>query len=174
MKRKYKIILTIAIILLIIIILYLPWLMMVKYYVFEHDTTQPSPPEITYGEFPIELIYEINGKTITVNDVYICKYNGYNDALNTRRWIGQMKSTGEYAVLLYHKGNEKIFCRIASPGFFMGEKGAQSAPPYTVIKEKNTLFSQSSGVIDENELYEQYKIKIVSWSFSDPIENTFE
>ena len=34
-------------------------------------------PRIKYGEFPFKLIYEIDGKTMTIEDTIICEFDGF-------------------------------------------------------------------------------------------------
>lgn len=38
---------------------------------------KPSP-RIVYGDFSLELVYEIDGEIVEVSDVYICEYRGYD------------------------------------------------------------------------------------------------
>lgn len=38
--------------------------------------SNPLKPEITYGEFPFHLKYEINGVDAEIQDILICEYDG--------------------------------------------------------------------------------------------------
>ena len=50
--------------------------------------TNLPKPEITYGEFPFEIVLEIDGQTKMFNNVYICEYDG----------IGSNEGIGKYRV----------------------------------------------------------------------------
>ncbi|MBQ2840423.1 MAG: hypothetical protein IJE70_03665, partial [Oscillospiraceae bacterium] len=57
----------------------------------------------TYGEFPFKLEYELNGKKYTVEDVWVCEFNGFgsNEGFGKhRQWKGKVKSTGEDKIVL--------------------------------------------------------------------------
>lgn len=34
-------------------------------------------PEITYGEFPIELTYSVDGEVYTAKDTVVCEFDGF-------------------------------------------------------------------------------------------------
>ena len=44
-----------------------------------HMRLSPDPPmpEITYGEFPFRLVYELNGEQIVIEDIIICEFDGF-------------------------------------------------------------------------------------------------
>ncbi len=71
-KKTLKILLRIFCVFLLIFIILLPvslpWTAMVLYHTFSPN---PPKPEITHGEFPFELVYEIDGEIITVKDTYV-------------------------------------------------------------------------------------------------------
>ena len=53
-----------------------------------------TQPEITYGEFPVRLTYELNGEIRTVQDVAICEFDGYKVSIEdeSRKWKVTLKS----------------------------------------------------------------------------------
>ena len=62
------------------------------------STPNPPEPEVTYGEFPFEIVYEIDGEIFTINDVYVCEYRGIalsEASGKCRSWKGYIKSSGE-------------------------------------------------------------------------------
>ena len=78
----------------------------------------PNDPQITYGEFPFELVYEIDGETVTVSDVYVCEYMGIERSASgdkNRSWRGYVKSTGYRGVFLMEDDERKVFCNIGYP-----------------------------------------------------------
>ena len=162
----------------------LPWLLIGAGMLF---APKDPRPEITYGEFPFELVYEIDGQVITVQDTYVCEFQGYSvnegSMRKMREWSGHMKSTGEEYVILVQDGNFYLVCSVGSPKYYMNDPyydsynvGGLHEPNIFYIIEPNDVGGSTSGGSQEEieRLMEQYKIKLVSWQFSEPIENTFK
>ena len=178
MSRNVKKLLIVGLVILlipVIIVLYfsLPWVM-----IFLGNALAPNPPkpEITYGEFPFELVYEIDGETVTVNDVYVCEFDGFgmNEGQGKyREWKGYVQGTGEEGVILFEEGEVIIWCYIGSPKYYMGEVKYIDAYTPNVVKESPYLSGTSYEGLRADELWELYNIRIISWQFSDPIENSF-
>ena len=60
-------------------------------------------PEITYGEFPCVLTYEVNGEIKVIEDVIVCEFDGFeaaNEAGKYRKWKTYLKSGKEDMTLL--------------------------------------------------------------------------
>jgi hypothetical protein len=136
-------------------------------------------PQIKEGEFPFEIVYEIDGKIITINDVYICEFDGFdwNEGVGKhRKWKGYIKSSGEKELILLEDGDLKFAVNIGSPDYYMNDPNcsySENTPSIYYIMP-NEFGGTSSGVLDIEPLLEQYKLKIVSWEFSEPIQNSFE
>lgn len=144
-------------------------------------TPNPPKPEVTYGEFPFEIVYEIDGEIVTVSDVYVCEYDGIGANEGTgkhRTWKGYFKSTGEETLVLLQDGNLTLACAVGSPEYYMSDpcrSEVVSYDPYIYyIISPNEFGGTSSGVMDIEPLLEQYKIKLISWKLSEPIPNSFE
>lgn len=140
-------------------------------------STQPNPPkpEITYGEFPFRLEYEINGEHCVVEDTIICEFDGIGAGSNGkyRKWKERLAS-GNEGVLLYNvSATEKLFFITASPEFYMGDQKEG-------VEYNNHMIrafirgGASSGLIQAEELINKYGIKIITWEPSEPIQNTFK
>ncbi len=61
-------------------------------------------PQITEGEFPFVVEYEINGERHLIEDMVVCRFDGYNSATNnfaifghpsSRKWSTSLKSGNE-------------------------------------------------------------------------------
>lgn len=180
MKNSLKIIIAIVSIVIVISMLFivtmvgviaLPWTAMAIYYnFFEED---PPAPSVTYGEFPFEIVYEIGDETVVVNDVFICEFAGYgaNEGNGKyRKWKSYVKSTREDGVLIFEDAVRKIYVGVGDPEYYMGEYKNCTLEPnvYDIDKIKN------DDLFLPGELEEKYNIKILNWTFSEPIENTFE
>ena len=133
-------------------------------------------PQETYGEFPFELTYKINEEIITIEDVYVCEYDGVGwDEGNGkhRKWSGWIKGCGETAIFITEDSDRKIFCFVGDAEFYMNDEQYPEGRPLTprlYDVKKNVSIMDS---LDQDEIVTLYNIEIVSWSFSDPIENTF-
>lgn len=149
--------------------------------IFIGDWLSPNPPEpeITYAEFPFEIIYEIDEKTVTVNDVYVCEFDGFdwNEGVGKhRKWNGYIKSSGESKLILLEDGELKLACSIGTPEYYMsdhfGSYTDEYIPSIYYIKP-NEFGGTYSGVLDIEPILEQYKIKLIRWKLSEPIQNSF-
>ena len=136
-------------------------------------------PQIQEEEFPFEIVYEIDGETVTVNDIYVCKFDGFdwNEAVGKyRKWKGYIKSSGAEELILLEDGDLKFAVSIGSPEYYMGDPTCsyfENEPSIFYIKS-NEFGGTTAGLSDIESLLERYKLKLVSWTFSEPIENSFE
>ena len=142
--------------------------------------THIPSPEITKAEFPFEIVYEIDGETIVINDVFICEYDGieWNEGQGRhRQWNGYVKSTGKDYVVLLEDGNLKFACKVGTAAYYMGDPSMANAGEYTPSIYYIRTFESggvSSGVAGIEPLLEEYKIKLVSYKLSKPVENSFK
>ena len=170
------------------------------YYLFEPC---PPEPTVKYGEFPFQLKYEINGKEITVNDAVVFEFDGFKrtgTGLRERRWKSYLKNnsvawnTNDSAV----QSNDRIEIVLKEIDektrvcFLVGSASYYMNDPTNSTDEKYQEFyrfpeaNYSINKIDHDgneylywprvgvkELWEKYKIKLLSWEHSEPIKNEF-
>lgn len=147
----------------------------------------PEKPEITYGEFPFTITYEVNGEMKKVEDAVVCEYDGIKNlgtAGKYRTWKSKLKSGNERVTLLSIEEENRICEITVSPGlpeYYMGDF-IQDKTEY----EKNMLDDrylgyiewkdgkQTGNTIPKEEVYEKYKLKVIEMDFSEPVENKFE
>ena len=151
-----------------------PWIM-----IFAGIWLSPDPPEpqVQYGEFPFEIVYQLDGELYTVSDVLVCEYDGIgvDEGVGKHiQWKGYLKSNGNEEIVLLRKDSVRIVCSIGSPEYYMGdgdysEQGIQ--PDLLLIEDYESLTTVH--VLTDAE-GEKYKIKLISWQLSKPITNTFE
>ena len=186
MKKRTLIILVIVAVLLILLPIVFPYILTVYmgvasgvafgalaiYGTVESWLTPPPPrPEVEYAEFPFEIVYTIDDEEFTVNDIYVCEFEGFksNETGDKKRdWKGYIKSTGDFNVVLIEDGNLEIRCDIGSPRYYMSD------PEYGT--EEHTPYIYVNGTIPEkiDEIIEQYNVELVSWNLSEPIENEYK
>ena len=139
----------------------------------------PQTPEITSAEFPFELVYEIDGETKTVSDIYVCEFDGIemNEGIGKyREWNGYIKGTGEEYVVLYEDSEIQFVCYVGSAAYYMGDQSdpSEEFTPFILWKKYlPEMDINASGPANKDTL-DEYKIKLISWKLSDPIENSFE
>ena len=148
--------------------------------VFSFSSCETVPePQIKEGEFPFEIVYEIDGEIITVNDVYVCEFDGYDwneGSGKHRKWKGYIKSSGSEELILLEDGDLKFAVSVGSPEYYMGDPSCQwpeNTPSIYYIKP-NEFGGNTSGSSGIEPLLEQYRLKLISWEFSVPIQNSFE
>ncbi len=150
-------------------------------FVFSFSGCENVPePKIKEGEFPFEIVYEIDGETVTINDVYVCEFDGldWNEGVGKhRKWKGYIKSSGAKELILLEDGDLKLAVSVGFPEYYMSDQSItqiKELTPSIYYIKPNELGGTSSGVLDIEQLLEQYKLKLVSWNFSEPIQNSFE
>ena len=160
----------------VVVYMSLPWTLIMGSYIIDaikYDPEKGPKPEVTCAEFSVELTYEYNDEIFTVSDVYVCEFESYEEHTGYISWKSYMKSTGEKAFVLHEGDNEKVYCRIGSPSYFMGQYDSGAINVLTWVDNK-TFFGHKENAIEEEALYEQYKITLIGWTASEPIENSFE
>ena len=145
---------------------------------------EPPEPQITYGEFPFTITYEVNGEIFTYEDVVICEYEGIKSlgtAGKYRQWSERLKSGNEYIILLKSNINgsdfEISFPFLGFPEYYMGDF-EQSVEEYERILKDDKYFTHwengNGRSIKKEEAWQKYGIRIINIETSPPIENTFE
>jgi hypothetical protein len=136
----------------------------------------PPLPEITYGEFPFRLEYEINGDAVVIEDTVICEFDGlefsWGGEGKFRKWKSRLASgsQGNYLLLLTIDGINDLQCNVRDPAYYMGET---SLGHYNDEKPPG-VFLKNGPVLSQKEVLEKYGIHFISWEFTLPIENTFK
>lgn len=154
----------------IFVIVILPWLLVSLSAIWAPN---PPTPEFTYGEFPFKLEYETNGKRVVVEDKVICKFTGvsWNEGVGKyNKWESYIASTGDESLLLLKIDDSlSLYCSVGGEKYYMGEEiPVDPFRPTAYIVKKDGRFT-SSRWLSDNELFENYRIKIIDWELSAPI-----
>ncbi|GAA0352396.1 hypothetical protein [Bacillus horti] len=142
-------------------------------------TPNPPKPEITYGEFPFRLEYEINGETIIIEDTLICEYDGIGADVGRgkyRKWKDRLASGNERVTLLKLNDTIEIYYSPGSAKYYMDDLADyvefnHEFPNASIIQKVGETTSYRT--IHSDQLLEQYNIKLISWDYTQPIKNTF-
>ena len=174
MKKALKIA-CIVVPILFFVFLSLPWTLLLGHAIVEgikYDPSTEPQPAIAYGEFPVKLTYQIDDEIKTESGILVCKYSHYD--LGDRHWVEYMNGTEE-GLLIYEDKEVKIFCHIGDGAYLMGDaSNPKNNEPRFYTKRNVWWNGGSSSLIDEEELCQKYKIKVINWSVADPIVNSFE
>ena len=158
----------------------------------EYFLPNPPKPEITYGEFPFKLTYELDGETKVIEDTLICEFDGFRivgEAGTYRQWKSYLKSGSEEITLLDLRPLEEInefgqtmlelFFYWGNAEYYMGDnfdgrwKDAQDFN-WVDYKYQDVDGSIGGSAYKAEVAWEKYKIKLISWEVSDPIVNSFK
>ena len=141
------------------------------------DANVPRP-EIKEGRFNFSVTYEHNGEVKTVSGVYVCKYDGiiwYNPNRDPFvNWEESFEGDGlnEYGnVPIYttDAGEEILIGILLYPEYFMGDPAYANYEP----RVEAELFSSEYQSRDP-EVLAEYGVKLISYEFDEPIDNTYE
>ena len=175
---------------LIVFFFILPWFCM---YLDLLTLPNPPKPEITYGEFPFRLEYEINGERVVIYDTLICEYDGVGANIGYgkyRKWKSRLASGAQDIILLEVENpvnrwsrdsnilTQTIYYAPGSAAYYMGDISEnltyQHSFPNASFFEQYDNGGTISGVVRADELYETFNIKLISWEPSEPITNSFK
>lgn len=152
----------------------------------------PSRPEIDHGEFPFRLEYEINGEEKIVEDTLIVNSLGYRNtgAGKVRNWVCTFLSGATDIVLLNVEvpvktwreekvTNQIVYYPYGGGAYYMEGPHEYSAEDENYFQRALVYSEYEDGAKDydicyADELYEDFKIKIISWEIAEPISNTFK
>ena len=146
--------------------------------------SNPEESEITYGEFPFRITYELKGEVKVIEDVVICEYDGIEDlgtAGKKRKWKSYLESGNERVSLLKEDDSLEFYFNYGAPENYMGDNQSRrygeglyydlSYIPF--IKKDNGIQLEDSGMKSE-EVWEKYGLRIIEWEYSMPIQNSFK
>ncbi len=161
-------------------------------------------PQITEGEFPFVVEYEINDEIYLIEDAVVCTWDGYDASNNfaifgypsSREWGESLKSGNEddFGIWImeldentesvYKKGRINfesfVFIDYGTAEYYMGDTdGISYHEPRIRYFEKYynediKMPDSSFKTLTNEELEKYFGIKIIRFEFSEPIENKFE
>lgn len=155
-----------------------PWLMIG---VGVHLLPNPPKPKITYGEFPFRLVYEIDGERKIVEDTLICEFDGFElegENGKYRKWKSRLASGNERITLLKVDETMEIYYSPGRAEYYMNDlrfnlDGNEFSFPNANYSKKIDKTHTVDSIILADELWSQYKIKLISWDYTQPIKNNF-
>ncbi len=155
-------------------------------------------PQITEGEFPFVLEYEMDGQRYIIEDTVVCSFDGYDlsDPFPfidySRSWYQSLKSGEEQKRLILEldKNTESVLTKgrintesnvnlfYGSGGYYLGDpEDSKRVPCINYVEEYKTtekVIHYEVTKLTNEQLEEYFGIKIVRFEFSSPIENRFK
>lgn len=174
---------SVIVILEVVIAISFPWSIMYLGSMLKED---PPPPDVSYGEFPFKLVYEIDGQITKIEETLVIEYVDSEYSLgqgDVYYWKKYYKSHGPFEdpeesynafynkFLLFRGFNEggsfSIHFKLGSCEYYMGLQeenhlGIRAGDIYILSSEYN-------GPISDEEVYSKYGIKIIEKYVSPPI-----
>ena len=138
-------------------------------------------PEIKEGRFDFSVTCEINGEEKIFSGVYVCKYDGAYKTLAGEgiEWEGYVENSEENGVIPIQTNDDGVIYIDLHfvPEYFMGDPDAilydVPAPALYMVYHSDDP-EVSSYETDQEILATNYGVRIISYDYADPIENTFE
>ena len=139
-------------------------------------------PEIKNGEFDFALTYEVDGEIKNIEGTYVCKFDGTSRELDgvSRDWTGYIKDHDnytEYEIKTTDEGVIMVSLDIR-PEFFMSDPDFIDS--YDIVPEPYVFITSGDQTIEDptNEVSFDYysgdDVKIISFEYDEPIENTYK
>jgi len=145
---------------------------------FSLFSPRTSAPEITYGEFPFRIEYELNGQVYIIEDIVIAEFAGFvfssGSMARERRWTTSLASGRED---LFFKGERERNIRFShgSAQYYMGEgvTSITGRPHIFISGELGVVMSRRLEFEEAYDVLKEYGITLISWEISEPIVNNF-
>ena len=158
-----------------------------------HDIFTPvNPPQITYGEFPFYVEYEMGGERHIIEDTIICEFSGIVHSLGiskVRTWDMSLKSGNEIRYIFFSEENTpsvlkpkrmnvetELWLDYGSPAYYMGDStGTGASFEYRETWKISEMATNTEDTrLNQKELEKYFGIKIIRFEFSEPIRNEFK
>jgi hypothetical protein len=149
-------------------------------------------PQIQDGEFSIYLEYEIDGNIYVIDDIVVCRYNGFDttSCRPIRTYSDSLKYKSSLTLVTFEENteskltsgriNEKASIRlnVGNGGYYLGDPDRKDMGPYIAYfesyKTEPKVTHNYVTKLTNKQLEEIFGIKIIRFEFDAQIENTFE
>lgn len=142
----------------------------------------PTKPEVSYGEFPFEIVYEFdNGERMIFEDILVIDYEGvyWNEAtVKHNRWNAYLKNkdrdliysdNNDCSVAFAADGKRQIRFYLGNCEYYMGLDENQSSLSKKGLVPGDVYDVSTGNIITDDELYNIFGIKIVEKQVPLPI-----
>ena len=136
-------------------------------------------PEVKEGYFDVSVTYEINGEVKNYYGVYVCEYIGTRTSVygSRRMWDYYVEGADDVAAIIVgdtYDGGVIYIDFGYYPDYLMSDPDCTSGTPevnlYVTFTENEYGMSVNG---DEEEIFEKYGVKVISYYYDSQIENTY-
>ena len=144
--------------------------------VFSAVQKKKKKPAVTEGAFPFSITYELDGETVTINEVYKARYvknGGYADT-KSRVYTGEIGDLGEDNTVYTLKKDANTRIELWTyfyPDYLMGDPTYDYFDGEAFEPRIYYFDAEENAYHDEKTLAEQ-GVKLVDFAYPIPIENT--
>ena len=130
-------------------------------------------PVVTESEFPFSITYELDGETVTINDVYKVHYNE-DKAYKYREYIGEIQDKKEdntyYILKTEENGRIELWTQFYAD-YLMGD------PEYDYFDEEPFepriyYYDEHETEFRDEETLAEHGAKLISFEYPEPIKNS--
>lgn len=138
-------------------------------------------PVITEQSFPFTITYEFQGEVRTIEDEFVCSYDGRTAYSNPydRYYSGYLANAnegrigGDYLIESYDNGELVIITRFFA-GYMMDKQYKDHYNEYYRFEPYVAFFDYESYMeLSEPEELEPYGVRIIDWEYPEPVENSY-
>ena len=136
-------------------------------------------PKTKEARFDFSVTYQIHGEVNTYKGVFVCKYEGVCVSLvgKNREWIGYLENESlETGVAIHTNSDGVIYLECGfNPAYLMADPDCMEEPPkpFLILSNYNEETGETTLITDEEELFERYGVKVISYLYPEPIENSY-
>jgi hypothetical protein len=147
---------------------------------FSGCTVKIGVPTIKEGRFDISVTYEVEGEQRTYTGVYICKYDGVLTTFlgSSLEWKGHIENQEEtWDMPIQTNADGVVYLNFGLfPEYFMDDPNADyyAVPAPSLYMVYNDSTDDIIHIEGDEEVILQYGVRIISFEYADPIENSFE
>lgn len=132
-------------------------------------------PTVTEAEFPFSITYELDGETITIDEVYKARYVPNDDKCKGRVYVGEIGNLGEGNTVYTLKQNENTRVELWTalyPDYMMGDTEYDYFDDRAFEPRIYYYDAEEIEYHDEETLAAQ-GVKLIGFEYPAPIENSF-
>ena len=135
-------------------------------------------PVITKYDFPFSITYELDGETVVLSDVYSVRYDrndGYADT-KSRVYVGNIKGMDEEETTWYElrkDDNGRIVLNTKLYADYMMGDTEYDYFNYEPFAPQILYYDTQEVEYTDEETLASQGVKLVSWEYPQPVENSF-
>ena len=132
-------------------------------------------PTVTESEFPFSITYELDGKTVTIDEVYKVHYQA-DEGYKYRVYVGEIGDMGEdntvYTLKKDKNGRIELWTHFY-PDYLMGDAEYDYFDDVDVFKPSIYYYDTEETEYYDEETLAKQGVKLISFEYPEPIKNSF-